>query len=69
MEENDYLLVIKLPIKALDDAAAREEAHRELFDMYVMHVDYDTGESVIASGHTVKLQRIVAGQSPEGIPL
>jgi hypothetical protein len=59
MEENDYLLVIKLPIKALDDAAARLFAKGEL--AYLGIADEEMQH--------VKLQRIVAGQSPEGIPL
>jgi hypothetical protein len=59
MEENSYLLVIKLPIKALDDAAARSEARSELVNLGIEEHEMQH----------VKLQRIVAGQSPEGIPL
>jgi len=59
MEEKDYLLVIKLPIKAMDDAAARSEARSEPVNLGIEEKEMQY----------VKLQRVVAGQSPEGIPL
>lgn len=59
MEDKSYLLVIKLPIVALDDVDARLQARCELADLGIRDKEMQY----------VKLQKIVAGQAPEGLDI
>ena len=65
MEDKEYLLVIKVPFKALDDAVARERA-QELSKAVIPVIE--NGFSLLPDV-AVKLQRQVQGRPPEGIQI
>jgi hypothetical protein len=56
VDEHDYLITIRIPFKAMDDAQARIRA-RNLIDPSVPD----------DPGLTVKLQRLVDGKPPESV--
>ena len=53
---SDYLIVIKIPIQALDDPDARNKTNEMLKDIKI-------------PGSEVKLQRLVKDKAPIGISL
>jgi hypothetical protein len=57
MEDRDYLLTIRFPLKAMDDPAAREQAKRIV----------DGLELTADERRSVKLQRVKKEGAPEGI--
>lgn len=58
MDPLDYQLIIKIPLKALDDVAARTEANLAVADLQA-YVSKDTTD--------MKLQRVYADKPPHGV--
>jgi len=56
---SDYQLIIKIPIKAMDDPAAREEANSII----------SKAESLNKPEVSYKLQRLLDNQAPIGVAL
>lgn len=57
LEKEEYVLVIKVPIKALDNLQARQIANGYLKC------------AAVPEGAAVKLQRLQEGKQPQGVPL